>query len=81
MSASQKKHRGGVDDFIEGLKVFDRDGSGQVSAAELRHVLTGLGEPRTPRPMSVLGMNDFCWEGTHFNVNAAGDNHTQASYI
>ena len=29
--------------FIDGLRVFDRDGSGQISAAELRHVLTGLG--------------------------------------
>ena len=28
---------------MDGLRVFDRDGSGQISAAELRHVLTGLG--------------------------------------
>lgn len=26
------------------LQVFDRDGNGTVSAAELRHVLTNLGE-------------------------------------
>ena len=43
-SASQKKRRGGVEDFVEGLRVFDRDGNGQVSAAELRHVLSGLGK-------------------------------------
>lgn len=28
----------------EALRVFDRDGSGLVSAAELRHVVTRLGE-------------------------------------
>ena len=30
--------------FIEGFRIFDRDGSGMVSAAEIRHLLTSLGE-------------------------------------
>lgn len=30
-----------------GLQVFDRDGNGFISAAELRHVMTNLGEKLT----------------------------------
>ncbi|OLQ16815.1 EF-hand domain pair family protein [Cryptosporidium hominis] len=32
------------DELIEAFKVFDRDGNGFISAAELRHVMTNLGE-------------------------------------
>ena len=31
----------------EAFKVFDRDGNGFISAAELRHVMTNLGEKLT----------------------------------
>lgn len=33
-----------TDDFTDSLKVFDLDGSGMISAGELRHVLTSIGE-------------------------------------
>ena len=39
-----KKPQGDHDDYVEGLKVFDKDGSGQIAVSELRHVLTSLGE-------------------------------------
>jgi myosin light chain 6 len=40
------KQRSGdtADDFIEGLRHFDKDASGFISSAELRHLLTTLGE-------------------------------------
>ena len=34
-----------ADDFIEGLRHFDKDGNGYISSAELRHLMTHLGEP------------------------------------
>lgn len=44
---SKEKDTGTFADFNEAFKTFDREGQGYMSAAELRHVLTGLGKTLT----------------------------------
>lgn len=44
---SKEKEVGNYHDFVEGLKVFDKDECGKIMSAELRHVLQALGERLT----------------------------------
>lgn len=38
----------------EAFKVFDKDGNGYISAAELRHVMTNLGEKLTDEEVDEM---------------------------
>ena len=38
-----KKPAGNYESFVEAFRVFDRDGNGLISSAEIRHMLTSLG--------------------------------------
>jgi len=43
----KEKEVGTFADFMEGLRVFDKDESGKIMVAELRHALLALGERLT----------------------------------
>ena len=40
--------------IYQGLKHFDKEGNGLISAVELRHLLTGLGEKMSEEEVELL---------------------------
>ncbi|GJJ74566.1 hypothetical protein EMPS_06924 [Entomortierella parvispora] len=48
------KPAGTYQEFINGFKVFDKEGNGFISAGELRYVLTSLGEKLTDAEVDEL---------------------------
>jgi Ca2+-binding EF-hand superfamily protein len=74
---------GTYEDFYEGLKVFDKDGMGFISSAELRHVLMNLGEKLNNDEVNYLlqGQEDLngCVNYDNFIKKIMSDSEEQAS--
>ncbi|KAJ8308523.1 hypothetical protein KUTeg_013397 [Tegillarca granosa] len=47
MARHKKENPNDEKELREAFKVFDKDGNGYITAAELRHVMTNLGEKLT----------------------------------
>jgi myosin light chain 6 len=58
--AKKKDNNMSESELIEGLKVFDKEQNGSVSSAELRHLLTNLGERLSDEEVEQLlsGLED-----------------------
>ena len=54
LSCKQKARKVQAQEFVDCLRVFDRDGSGNISSAELRQVLTTLGDKLSTEDVDML---------------------------
>ena len=74
MMARKMKDTDSEDEIREAFRVFDKDGNGFISAAELRHVMTNLGEKLTDeevdemiREADIDGDGQVNYEGVYDN--------------
>jgi len=65
-TVSKNRDTSTLDDFIEGFRVFDKEQNGTISSAELRHLLTSLGERMSDEEVSELMIGH---EDAQGNVN------------
>merc|ERR1719375_927852 len=54
MMSKKMKDTDAEEEIKEAFKVFDKDGNGFISAAELRHVMTNLGEKLTDEEVDEM---------------------------
>ena len=73
--ARKMKDTDSEEEIKEAFRVFDKDGNGFISAAELRHVMTNLGEKLTDeevdemiREADVDGDGQVNYEGKTFSI-------------
>ena len=75
MMARKMKDTDSEEEIREAFRVFDKDGNGFISAAELRHVMTNLGEKLTDeevdemiREADIDGDGQVNYEGYGFSL-------------
>lgn len=54
MMAKKMKDTDSEEEMREAFRVFDKDGNGFISGAELRHVMTNLGEKLTEEEVNEM---------------------------
>ena len=88
MMARKMKDTDSEEEIREAFRVFDKDGNGFISAAELRHVMTNLGEKLTDeevdemiREADIDGDGQVNYEGRHFSLGGGVDNKKKFTVI
>ena len=76
MMARKMKDTDSEEEIREAFRVFDKDGNGFISAAELRHVMTNLGEKLTDeevdemiREADIDGDGQVNYEGIDYKIS------------
>ena len=76
MMAKKMKSADADEEIREAFRVFDKDGNGFISAAELRHVMTNLGEKLTDEEVEEMireadldGDGQVNYDGEYFPFN------------
>ena len=88
MMARKMKDTDSEEEIREAFRVFDKDGNGFISAAELRHVMTNLGEKLTDeevdemiREADIDGDGQVNYEGTHIKSSSFFNNVLDREFI
>ncbi|CAG10181.1 unnamed protein product [Tetraodon nigroviridis] len=82
MMARKMKDTDSEEEIREAFRVFDKDGNGYISAAELRHVMTNLGEKLTDEEVDeMIREADIDGDGqVNYEVCTNDDSEVKALY-